>query len=115
MKMTVWVLATCIPGEPEPCQPNVYGSRAAAEAGFDEMMRAEWDSNTPENDVMEPLPYPTLDEEGRIGDPDAAQDALKEWLGNEWGRWQLTSHQIEMPVDDDKIREAILTTAAALR
>jgi hypothetical protein len=42
---------------------------------------------------MEPTndgPYP--------GDPDDAQDRIRQAHGAEWGRWELTCHDIEISV-----------------
>lgn len=59
MEIQVWVLSTCIPDDNEPCIPTVFGSAAAADKAFAEMMQAEWESNAPEDEeTCEPLPYP---------------------------------------------------------
>lgn len=96
MKITVWVVSTCIPGEPEPSLPAVFGTDAAAEAYADEMMRGEWDSNGPrDEETDELLPYP--------GDWWEAQDQIVAYqteVGSDeddiWGRWEITSHQVEI-------------------
>ena len=51
------------------------------------MIRAEWDSLMDRHDDG---PYP--------GSPDEAQDRIRQTHGAEWSRWELTSHEIEMPV-----------------
>lgn len=87
-KSTVWVLSTCIPEEQVPCCPSVYTSAEAAVAFFDEMMRAEWEANEPEDEeTCEKLAYP--------GDPLDAHDILREWNEN-WGCWEITEHEIEI-------------------
>lgn len=87
MKITVWVISTCIPGENMPSLPSVFGSETIARLEFDRLMRAEWESNAPENDECTGrLPYP--------GDPDEAHDLMAE--NSEWGQWELTAHHIEV-------------------
>ncbi|MFZ2145241.1 MAG: hypothetical protein WAV78_51400 [Xanthobacteraceae bacterium] len=50
------------------------------------VIRAEWDSMMdPNGDGL----YP--------GDPDAAQDRIRQAHGAEWSRWELTCHEIEIP------------------
>lgn len=91
MKITVWVVSTCIPElGAEPCQPSAFGTEAEAETYAEEMLREEWAVNGPidPNDDTEPtLPYP--------GDWRTANDKLKVHVGPEWGEWQITSHEIE--------------------
>jgi hypothetical protein len=31
------------------------------------------------------------------GNPDEAQDRMRQSLGAEWSRWELTSHDVEIP------------------
>lgn len=84
-KAVVWVLCTCIPEENRPCLPSVHATEAAALAKFDELMRAEWDANKPESEETgEPLEYPGAD---------TAHVVLSE--NPAWGRWELTSHEVE--------------------
>jgi hypothetical protein len=53
-------------------------------AKYDEMIRAEWDNVMDADDG----PYP--------GDPDAAQDRIRQAHGAEWSRWELTCHDVEI-------------------
>lgn len=86
-KIKVWVLSTCVPGENEPCLPNVFASEAEAMAGFDEYMRDEWKANEPGDDeTCQPLPYP--------GDAVTAHEILSR--NPAWGRWEITAHTIEI-------------------
>jgi len=91
MRVKVWIVNTCVPGEPEPCLPAVFGTLAEAEAYADEMLRAEWDSAGPENDeCTERAPYP--------GDWREAHERMVEYHAGEWGQWELTGpHEIEIP------------------
>ncbi len=41
MKIKIWVLSTCIPDQPTPCWPDVFGSADAAQKAFDDAMRAD--------------------------------------------------------------------------
>ena len=59
--------------------PAVFADEAEAWAKYDEVIRAEWDSMMDPNDDG---PYP--------GDPDAAQDRIRQAHGAEWSRWELT-------------------------
>jgi hypothetical protein len=70
---------------PQQCLP-CSGDEAEAWAKYDEVIRAEWDSIMDPNDDG---PYP--------GDPDAAQDRIRQAHGAEWSRWELTQHEIEIP------------------
>ena len=58
---------------------------AEAWAKYDEVIRAEWDSMMDPDDDG---PYP--------GDPDEAQDRIRQAHGAEWSRWELTRHEIEI-------------------
>jgi hypothetical protein len=88
MKIKVWVISTCVPDENTPCLPEVLGSLDAAKAKFDELMRAEWEANQPEDEqTSEPLPYP--------GDASKAHEILAK--NPRWGHWQITGHEIEIP------------------
>jgi hypothetical protein len=89
-QITVWVLSTCVPGSPDPVLPFVFSSEAAAIAKYDETMRAEWATQRPEDEeTCEPLLYP--------GDPAEANRILGA-DNPDWGRWQLTSHQVDVDV-----------------
>jgi hypothetical protein len=70
MKATIWVLCTA--------RWKRWRHMTA--------IRAEWDNQT---DQDEAGLYP--------GNPDEAQDRLREVYGADWGRWQLTCHDIEIP------------------
>ena len=83
----VWVVTSCVPGESEPVWPSVFASEEGAEAYLDRMLRAEWESNTPEGETCEPLPYPN--------DWRDANDELLQFLGETWGQWQLCYVEIE--------------------
>ena len=61
-------------------------NEAAARAAYDNALRAEWDSGMDANDDG---PYP--------GNPDEAQDRMRQAHGAEWSRWELTSHDVEIP------------------
>lgn len=97
MKVTVWVLSTCLPDEGLPQVVGVYGSEPEARAAFDETMRSEWESNGPYGEETgEELPYP--------GDPQEAHDLIDEsrsrteesdGLSEVWGRYELSSHKVE--------------------
>jgi hypothetical protein len=85
MKAKIWVLCTVLTDENAPAMPAVFASEMDARAAYDTAIRAEWDS------LMEPTndgPYP--------GDPDDAQDRIRQAHGAEWGRWELTCHEIEI-------------------
>lgn len=85
----VYVVNTCIPDSCDPCMPSVFATKQAAEAYLDEMLRGEWDANKPEHpETCEPLSYPG---------PYDAIETLSEQLGSEWGKWEITSHTIELP------------------
>ena len=86
MKAKIWVLCTVLADENAPAMPAVFADEAEAWAKYDEMIRAEWDSMMDPNDDG---PYP--------GDPDAAQDRIRQAHGAEWSRWELTCHDIEIP------------------
>jgi DNA repair protein RadC len=61
---------------------------ATPSAKYDEMIRAEWAS------LMDPNhdgSYP--------GNPDEAQDRIRQAIGTEWSRWELTCHEIELSAD----------------
>jgi hypothetical protein len=86
MKARVWVLYAVLTDENAPAMPAVFADEVAARAAYDKALRAEWDSRMdPNNDG----PYP--------GDPDEAQDRMRQAHGAEWGRWELTSHDVEIP------------------
>jgi len=85
MKAKVWVLCTVLTDENAPAMPAVFADETAARAAYDTALRAEWDSCMDRNDDG---PYP--------GDPDEAQDRIRQAHGAEWSRWELTSHDIEI-------------------
>ncbi|MCW5697351.1 MAG: hypothetical protein KIS96_11550 [Bauldia sp.] len=86
----LWVVSTCVPGEAEPCFPSVFTTYAAAEAYADEMLRAEWDANQPEDDEGNVLPYP--------GNWLAAVEHLAAENPGTWGKWEITGpHRVEAP------------------
>ena len=85
--MTVWVITTCVPGEPEPCWPSVYSTEEKAEAAFAALMRDEWGANTPEDDDGNPKPFPD--------DAHEAHEKLIEWCGNDWGQWEIYPVEID--------------------
>jgi hypothetical protein len=96
MKITVWVVSTCIPERgAEPCQPLVFGTEAEAEVYADQMLRNEWEEYADWNDDGDKqLPYP--------GDWRAANDVLVRMVGDgSWGQWQITSHEIEIATGPD--------------
>jgi hypothetical protein len=66
--------------------PAVFAEEPEARAAYDTAIRAEWDSSMDRSDDG---PYP--------GNPDDAQDRLRQVLGAKWGRWELTGHEIELP------------------
>jgi hypothetical protein len=86
MKAKIWVLCTVLIDENAPAMPAVFTDETEARAKYDEMMRAEWDSLVDRSDYG---PYP--------GDADEAQNRIRQVLGAEWSRWELTCHEIEMP------------------
>ena len=85
MKTKIWVLATVLADENAPAMPAVFADEAEAWAKYDEVIRAEWDNLMDADDG----PYP--------GDPDEAQDRIRQAIGAEWSRWELTCHEIEIP------------------
>ena len=92
--MKVWVIVTCVPGEPEPCWPSVYSTEEKAESASDMAMRAEWASNSPEDsETGDPLPYPD--------DAVEAHAQLVELLGPEWGRWEICP--VEMDAEEEEV------------
>jgi hypothetical protein len=85
MKTKICVLATVLADENAPAMPAVFADEAEAWAKYDEMIGAEWDNLMDADDG----PYP--------GDPDEAQDRIRQAHGAEWSRWELTCHEIEIP------------------
>lgn len=117
MKITVWVVSTCIPENTEPCWPMPFGTEPEAEAHAEAQMREEWEVNGPrDSETDELLPYP--------GDWREAQDriiAYRNATGSEdddkWGQWQITQHEIEVgtspfPALEDAIGELAEAAAA---
>jgi hypothetical protein len=86
MKAKIWVLCTVLRDENAPAMPVVFADETEARVKYNEIMRAEWDNRM---DRDEASPYP--------GNPDEAQDRLRQLHGAEWSRWELTSHDIEIP------------------
>jgi hypothetical protein len=87
MKAKIWVLCTVLADENAPAMPAVFADEAEAWAKYDEVIRAEWDNLMDADDG----PYP--------GDPDAAQDRIRQAHGAEWSRRELTQHEIEISVE----------------
>src|SRR6478672_9659445 len=85
MKAKIWVLCTVLADENAPAMPAVFADEAEAWAKYDEVIRAEWDNLMDAEDGL----YP--------GDPDEAQDRIRQAHGAEWSRWELTCHDIEIP------------------
>jgi hypothetical protein len=83
MKAKIWVLSTVLTDENAPAMPAVFADEAAARAAYDKALRAEWDM-----DRTDDSPYP--------GDPDDAQDRMRQAHGAECSRWELTCHEIEI-------------------
>lgn len=113
MKITVWVVATCIPERGEkPCMPNVFGTEAEAEAYADQMLRAEWETNGVDDfETGESLPYP--------GDWREANDLIAaEYDDGSWGEWEITSHEIEIGslavILDGGLVQGIVTTGRTM-
>lgn len=91
MKITVWIVTTCIPerGETEPCLPSVFATEAEALAYLDASLRSDWENNQPYDDEGNPKPYP--------GHWQEAND----WLAADdgegtYGQWQVNSEEIEV-------------------
>lgn len=101
MKLKIWIVSTCIPEPGEgPCMPNVFPAEAAAEGYADKMMRGEWESAKPvEGPDGVPEPYP--------GDWRKAQERLVTYCGPTWGKWEITSHEIEVQHDAGIMLEAL--------
>jgi hypothetical protein len=85
MKAKIWVLCTVLADENAPAMPALFTDEAEAWAKYDEVIRAEWENLMDADDG----PYP--------GDPDEAQDRIRQAHGAEWSRWELTQHEIEIP------------------
>jgi hypothetical protein len=86
MKAKIWALCTVLSDENAPAMPAVFADEAEARAAYDKALRAEWDSLM---DRHEAGPYPS--------NPEEAQDRLRQVHGAEWGRWELTCHDVEIP------------------
>ena len=85
MKAKIWVLCTVLADENAPAMPAVFGDEAEARAQYDKAIRAEWE-NCMDRTADGPCP----------GDADEAQDRIRQALGTEWSRWELTCHEIEI-------------------
>jgi hypothetical protein len=97
MKIKVWVLSTCIPGETKPSFPEVCGTEEAAEALADEKLREKWEAAGQYDDE-----YPD--------DWRAAQEALIDYC-----RLEITSHVIDVPSETDLILADIARQIATLQ
>jgi hypothetical protein len=84
MKAKIWVLCTVLADENAPAMPAVFADEAEAWTKYDEVIRAEWDNLMDADDG----PYP--------GDPDEAQNRIRQAHGGEWSRWELTCHDLEI-------------------
>lgn len=102
MKTKIFVLSTCIPEDCKPCFPTVFTSPEAARAGFEEVMREEWQNNAPYGDDGEPLPFPDSPEEANAAMADA---------GDMWGEYELTPYEIELPEPSESRAVAALRRA----
>jgi len=88
VKIKVWVLSTCVPTEARPCFPEVFATEFEALIAFDERMREEWRIQAPISDEGDLLDYPDS--------PEEAVEIIAKDAGPEWGRWELTSHEIDV-------------------
>lgn len=91
MKITVYVVNTCIPERgAEPCMPMVFSTEAGANAYADAMMRGEWANAGTETDDGQSEPYP--------GDWRKAQERLAQNFDDgSWGTWEITTHHLDLP------------------
>jgi hypothetical protein len=88
-KTIVWVLSTCVPGNTDPCWPQIFGSETAVRSAYRKAMESEWAINGPEDEITgERLPFPD--------DADDAHERIAEVQGTDWGRWELTRHEIDV-------------------
>lgn len=85
MKIKVWVLCTVVPDEGNPALPTVFADALTAYAYYDKAMRAEW-ANVAEHAALGPYP----------GNPDQAQARLRHIFGADWGRWDVSCHEIKI-------------------
>lgn len=108
-KITVHVVNTCIPDQSEPTIPSVFATLSGAEAFADKMLRAEWETNGPEDDDGNRLPYPgSWDEANR---QIAAEHADSE---TKWGEWEITSHEVETAAPLDPLSVRLLAALEAV-
>jgi hypothetical protein len=70
--------------ETTPAMPAVFADEIEARAAYDAAISAEWGNLM---ELAEAGPYP--------GDPDEAQDRIRQVHGTEWSRWEMTDHDIE--------------------
>ena len=84
MNAVIWVITTCIPEEDAPCYPDVFATEPECIAAYDRDMRSEWEANG------DGEPYPGADE---------AHEHMSTIAG--WGRYLISSHQIEMAGGED--------------
>lgn len=140
MKISVWVLSTCIPSENRPCLPEVFATEAEARNGFKDRLREEWEYNGPELDESEWTPDAAKMPDGTVvhewderlraagatplylggagcrqpfpeqEEPEAINRAIAEAVNDEWGEWELTSHNIEINVPE--INQAVVALRA---
>jgi hypothetical protein len=85
----VFVLSCAEPNENphQPGWPTVFGSEAAAEAGFKEALREEWVRMPPcHADTANPLPFPDA------ASADQIHQAMTLFHGEAWGQFILTRH-----------------------
>lgn len=94
MQITVFVLSTCVPNEPEPCWPDVFVTEAEANIAFAKALEREWETAGIEDDDGNKMPFPD--------DASYAQDQLVEHYtehGTEvWGQYEITPHKITIDV-----------------
>jgi hypothetical protein len=81
MKAKIWVLCTVLADENAPAMPAVFADESEARAKYDEVVR------------MGQLDGPKR-RRSYPGDPDEAQDRIRQAHGAEWSRWELTCHDV---------------------
>lgn len=87
IKIKVYVVTTCNPGDAEPCLPYVFGTEDEATAHLEKTMRDLWEENPPHGDDDLLAPYP--------GNWRDAETILYVWNGG--GRWEMTIHEVALP------------------
>ncbi|WP_024516986.1 hypothetical protein [Bradyrhizobium sp. Tv2a-2] len=88
--MKIWVLSTCVPDDPEPCWPRVFTSVEEADNAFEQVMRGEWERAEPNDEDGNKRDFPD--------DPFDAHEELKDILGSSWGQWEITEHEVKVPL-----------------